>query len=217
MKKRPIATLTLFSISIILLATGLGLAVAFEDSFHLDNPSALMFISLACIGVAILVFGVAFAFLIFPLARAKEQPGPVQLDERQTMYSGKGAEYGLSATAFAALGMYLWESAGLPQFAQPSALLILTALLGIFVYIAYRIWNDAYFAVNRNRKSSVTLTAILGFVLLLGGISDLLNGRVIVNGLLTKDCFALAFGVTDLLLLAVIGLKALKDRKDEDA
>lgn len=217
MRKRTLSSIILFCISILLLITGLWLAFTYGDTFKAESNSPLFIATITCIVLSVLLIGVIFGIFLFSLSKSAYPTKPAQFDERQVLISGKGAEYGLTTIAFAAVAMALWDAAGLPQFAQPSVLLILATILGILVYGVYRIWHGAYFVVNGNKKFITALLGVYTVISLFAGISDLLDGKIIENGLMTHHCLMLTASIMGLFWLTTIGLKALKDRKDEDA
>ncbi|MBR2407890.1 MAG: hypothetical protein IKB07_02935 [Lachnospiraceae bacterium] len=217
MKKRKITALVLLCISILLLIAGLLLAFIYGDTFKTESNSPLLIVTITCIILAILLIGAVFGIFLVSLSKSAYPTKPAQFDERQILISGKGAEYGLVTVALIALVMLFWDVAELPQFAEPGALLILATLLGFLVYSVYRVWHGAYFVINGNPKYITSLFGVYTAITLLIGISDLLDGKLIENGLLTHHCLMLSSGIVFLFVLATMGLKALKDRKDEDA
>lgn len=218
MKNKKLITIILSCLSLILMITGLWLAATYGDTFKTGANSLLLVLTVTCIVLSILLIGAIFGIFLFSLSKSAYPVKPAQLDERQVLVTGKGAEYGLVTVTIAALGVYLWEAVfELPPFAEPSAVAVLIALLGFLVYGVYRIWHGAYFVVNGNPKFITALLVVYTVIALIAGISDLLEGKLIENGVLTSDCIMFAGSIMCLFWLATIGLKALKDRKDEDA
>jgi len=218
MKKSTIAIITSLCISAILMIIGIALALNYGDSFKNNSNTPIFIVTVGCFilsaGLCGATIGIA---LVLPHFKKLNPSVPAQLDERQSLITGKGAEYALTAIFFVAVAMSIWEAINLPQFAQPSVLLLLTTLLGFLVYSVYRVWNGAYFAINKDKKSSTSLFTILIVIALLAGLSDLLKGRIIADGLLTHHCLPLAGGIYGLILLATIGIKNHVDRKDDEA
>jgi len=218
MKNKKHITIILSCLSLILMITGLWLAATYGDTFKTEENSLLLVLTVTCIVLSTLLIGTIFGIFLFSLSKSAYPVKPALLDERQVLVNGKGAEYGLVTVAIAALGVYLWEPVfELPPFAEPSAVAVLIALLGVLVYGVYRIWHGAYFVVNGNPKYITALLVVYTVISLIAGISDLLEGKLIENGVLTSDCIMLAAAIMCLSWLATIGLRALKDRKDEEA
>ena len=218
MKNKKLITIILSCLSLILMITGIWLAATYGDTFKTEENTPLFVLTIGCILLSIVLIGGIFAIFLVSLSKSAYPAKTALLDERQILVNGKGAEYGLLAVAIATLFVYFWEAAfELPPFAEPSAVAVLLALLGCLVYGVYRIWHGAYFAVNGNPKYITVLLVVYTVISLIAGISDLLEGELIENGVLTSDCIMLAGGIMCLFWLATIGLKAIKDRKDEDA
>lgn len=218
MKKKTKVILTLLCISAVLMAVGICLALSYGDTFKTDSNSLLFYLTVGCIILSAVLFsGTISIAILFPLSKTKIDPSaPVKRDERQTLYSGKAAECSLTTMTFAAFLMLILDAIGVPQFAEPNVLLFLNVLLGVLVYGVYRIWNDAYFVMNQNKKTSIFLFAFMIVICLRNGISDLLKGEAIADGLLTEQSLILATGIMSVIVLATMGIKALKDRKEEE-
>ena len=217
MKNKKLIIIILSCLSLILMITGLRMAATYGDTFKTGDNSLLFILTIGCILLSILLFGTIFGIFLFSLSKSAYPTKPAQLDERQVLVTGKGAEYGLLTVAIAALSLWIWDIFELPQFAEPSAALILAALLGFLVYGVYRIWHGAYFVVNGNPKFITALLIVYAAISLSNGLTDLLDGKLVKDGLLTHHCAVFAAGIMCLFWLATIGLKAIKDRKDEDA
>ena len=217
MKKKTLVALTLFITSVLLFATGIFLAITYGDTFKTEEYSLTLILTIVSFVLAVILLGVIFVIFLISLSKAAYPEKKASLDERQILINGKGAEYGLTAIAFFAFAMWILEAFELPQFAQPNALLVLAVLLGFLVYGVYRIWHGAYFAVNGNSKAITALLGVYTVISLVGGINDIIDGKLVEDGLLTTQCGVTAAGIMCLSFLVTIGLKALKDRKDEDA
>lgn len=216
MKKKSIIALTLFLISVLLFGIGFFLIFTYGDTFKNESISVMLVLTVTCFILAILLLGCIFGMFLFSLAKTAYPEKKALLDERQILITGKGAEHGLTAVALAALTMGIWEAFELPQFAQQSTLLILGVLLGFLVYGVYRIWHGAYFALNGNQKASTKLLGIYTILSLALTVSDLTDGKFTEDGLLTPSCGVPAAFLMGLSWLITIGLKTMKDRKEEE-
>lgn len=135
-------------------------------------------------------------------------------DERQTEARGKGYKYGFFTFL---IGDFLYALLCAAEFevpAEPAAVMMILIVLGMVVQIVYCIWKDAYFSLNENRtRVLVAFAVVAGFNLLLG-VFRLLEGDVVVNGVLTFNSMNLLCGILFLIIFFAMLLKRLRGTSD---
>lgn len=146
---------------------------------------------------------IIIAILVYKLARRGEKN--TNFDERMELARGKGC-YHAFLTILLLLGIYAVFPNQITRlgFTIPLAC-VLIICIGVFVFIAYTLWNDAYFAVNENSKKVLRMTLALGAI---NGIIAYRN----VNHFLSMHFFICCtfFAIT---VVAVV--KIIKDKLTE--
>lgn len=147
------------------------------------------------VGIAIgAIVGILVVILLLKITKTN---GKIrcEFDERQEALRGKGFKYAF----FTLLGCnciygFLWTGFGnLPIDA--GTFMILAVLIGIGVYATYCIWRDCYFSLNENRSKLMIVFAVCGGSNLVIGISNLLHGKGIENGVMNYRCINLFCGL----------------------
>lgn len=136
-------------------------------------------------------------------------------DERQLLVRGNAFKYAFFTMLIynvIAYILYLCE-ANLPLF--PDTLFMLGVLVGLMVFVTYSIWNDAYYALNENKKQVNTFLIVIGILNLGIGISHLFDGTAIVNGKLAVGSINLICGILLIYVFIVNIIKFLVDKRSE--
>lgn len=154
-------------------------------------------------------------FVVILLLKITKTNGKIkcEYDERQETLRGRGFKYGFF-TLMICNGIYgfLWIGfEALPIDA--GAFMILDVVIGTAVYATYCIWNDCYFSLNENRSKLMIIFAVIGAGNLVIGISNLLHGRGIENGIMNYRCINLFCGL--LFVEIFIALLLRHFRKEE--
>ena len=133
---------------------------------------------------------------------------------------GKGYKYGFYGILFynafyAAAGSWLGSS-----LFEPGPAAFMNICIGLIIFAAYCIWNDAYFALNYRSSRYIVLLIVLAVINYGAGIGFLLVGvPMIENGLLTTSAtnFMCAVLLTIILLLLLIRkLVPVKGEEEEE-
>lgn len=158
----------------------------------------------------LLVAVVGVVFARFAHTDGKRKP---KFDERQELIRGRGYKY-----AFFTLLVYLvaYGVIGYAWFA-PLAGAFLGLVIGVGVYACYTIWHDAYFALNEKRRMYILLDALIFVINAAAGISNVLEGRVMENGVVTGGgSLNLMCAVLFLVVLVALLVKEIASRREED-
>ncbi len=160
-----------------------------------------------------------FLFVISILALFKfmkrDRPLKCKYDERQELVRGRGFRYAF----FVWLIYGIWDvffGESLTVLAEHSIITFCGICLGCFVYAAYAIWNDGYFALNEKPWRVVLVFVGLAVVdFALAGI-QIGRGDMQRDGRIAICATNLISGVTLLMVVAVVVVKNLYKKRQED-
>lgn len=164
----------------------------------------------AFVGMAV---GIAIVIIIAKVAN-KDRRVKTEYDERQTALRGIGFKYAFYAmTIYAGINTVLGiAEISLPM--EPQVMNFSYIIIGCLVDICYCVFNDCYWGLNNKRKSWGIAMFIAGAVNAFAAIMAAVEGRLIVNGLLSTPGINLFCAIL-LIALAVITLcKSLSDKKE---
>jgi len=161
--------------------------------------------------VAVLLMGVLIAVL------RKGVCGNNQYDERQELIRGRAFKYGFFTMMFSNVIFLFLKMLEIKLFQNGEVLLVLSILLGVMIFASYCIWNDAYFALNDNRKSLMIMLALIGIFNTILGVQNVIEGNLIEGGSLAWRGSNLYCGLMLIEIFVVMFLKHLKDKKEEQA
>lgn len=156
---------------------------------------------------------VAVVMFIFNRKAHTDGARKPKFDERQELIRGRGYKY-----AFFTLLVYLvaYGAIGYAWFA-PLAGAFLGVVIGVAVYAGYTIWHDAYFALNEKRRMYILLDALIFVINAAAGVSNVLQGRVVENGVVTGGgSINLMCAGLFLVVLAALLVKEIASRREEE-
>jgi len=143
--------------------------------------------------------------------------GNNQYDERQELIRGRAFKYGFFTMMFSNVIFLFLKMLEIKLFQNGEVLLVLSILLGVMIFASYCIWNDAYFALNDNRKSLMIMLALIGIFNTILGVQNVIEGNLIEGGSLAWRGSNLYCGLMLIEIFVVMFLKHLKDKKEEQA
>ena len=79
--------------------------------------------------------------------------------------------------------------------------------LSVSAQVIYCTWNEAYVSLNENPRKLIIAFVIIALVNIAMGVSSIIEGKVIVDGILTFHCINLVAGIMCLLVIAFIILR----------
>lgn len=156
------------------------------------------------IGVGILV-GI---LLLVIRTGAKRQK--CEYDERQLAARQHATQTAFYVTLAALLLASLPELFGI-RWCEAPLDKFLCAFLGLGVFVVIAIREDAYFGLQDRRRNMVILFAIVALCQLAGSINAILNGEVLVDGILTTRTLQPA---TALLFIVVVIALLVKEKQN---
>ena len=164
-------------------------------------------------GVVVGILVVAVAMYFFGRHAHTDGARKPKFDERQELVRGRGYKY-----AFFCLLAYLvvYGAAGYLVM-EPVAGAFLGIMVGVAVYAGYTIWNDAYFAMNEKRRMYIGLFAVITVINAVAGISNILQGRIVENGIITGGgSINLMCAVLCMVVLVMLLIKEIASRREEE-
>ncbi len=138
-----------------------------------------------------------------------------EYDERQQQVRGKA--YGLGfftnmASIFVAVVIDALE-----LFPAEDYILCAAAVFpGMMVFLAYSIWNEAYFSLKEKEKSMMAIFGIMGICNLIIAINAVLDGRMWVNGRLGLPILNVLCAAMFLEIFTVVLLKKISASKETE-
>jgi len=121
-------------------------------------------------------------------------------DERQRIEQGRTCQYAYIALIFYLILYLFVEKALHIVWCDPVFGILLGITLSIAVFMAYCIFQDAYFCVNESRPVSLITVNVVGLTQLLQGAESIAEGTIIEDGIITTDAVYFLFVALILLL-----------------
>lgn len=167
------------------------------------------------IGVALgLVLGIILCLVVFVTAN-KNGKIKTEYDERQNEIRGKGFKYAFF-TALVMLGIFACLDVTeiyLPISQATIYMFIVATSVGVDA--VYNILNDGYWGLNNDKKKYEIFMAIIGLFNLGWSLFMYVDGRLIVDGVLSFAAINLICGILFLVLFVAMFIKSFSSKDDE--
>lgn len=142
----------------------------------------------------------------------RKKTGKCEYDERQERARGKAYKYG-----FFTLMVYLLIYGTLQDITEVYWGKGLVGVsfgicISVAVFAVISIWNDAYFSLRENPRRFTVLFVAVAVLNLSTGMRHIVHSE----GLTDYNILNLFMGVTALVILAAMGAKALKNRREKE-
>ncbi len=140
-------------------------------------------------------------------------------DERQEAIRGRGYKYAYYTAMALSLIYAVCFMDGSAMLIDPALGVMAIIWISGLVLAVYTIWQDAYWGIDEKRRPGMTLIWFMVIIMMFGyGVKYLLDGRMIVNGVVTFEggITFLTAGFMSILLAANL-IRAYLDKKDGDA
>lgn len=139
-----------------------------------------------------------------------------EYDERQNIIRGNGYKYGFFGAIvwfFIMMIMDLFDAESI----LPMGIIAFTGIVvAALVNCAYCIWNDAYWGLNNNRARYIWFLGVITVINVIFPLKTIMHHEMIVNGQLDSSFINLECSVFLLVVMAILGAKALKDKNQPD-
>lgn len=156
--------------------------------------------------------GLIVGVVVIVIRRRKSGRVMCEFDERQELARGKAFQYGFYALLLYLLFYGLVEDMTGVYWGKGMTGVALGICIGVGVFAAVSIWNDAYFSLWERPKRFIVLFSVVMVSNLYLGISHLQEPEQSPN----YGYINLFLGITFLEILLVMGAKALKNRRESE-
>lgn len=163
-----------------------------------------------------LIVGILLAIVLIILSRTNHSIKG-EYDERQRLMKGRAFE---SAT-FTGLGysllVYIMDLGGVDIPMQTGLIVLVGGILSILVYVTQAIITDAYIGLNEKFGRTMLLFAFCAIFNAFPLISNIRNGLLVKNGMLTNSCGNVIIVFMILYVMIIMTIKhLLSDREGSD-
>lgn len=166
-----------------------------------------------------IVCGVAVGliFLAIVLKFSKTDGGiRSKFDERQKIVRATGFKFAFFTLVIYDMAYGFLNSAMDRRFMDDLSGMFIGCCLSVVVYAAYAVWNEGYFSINENPKRILIVFGIVAVFNMAFGIRNLVQGRLIKDGMLTSECLNLICGITFIVLFAIMFIKWQVSKREAD-
>lgn len=144
----------------------------------------------------------------------KKEKNRHEYDERQMEERGKAFRVGF----FAYIGYFVLQiffaAEEVPFPVDDVMAPMLGMLIGLCAMTSYAIWHDAYVGMSSNKRQTYTMLICVGLANFLIGLSNLLEHKAIVDGVLTYRSINLVIGIMFAYLTILYAVKNALDNKE---
>ena len=153
-------------------------------------------------------------YMVFIALRRGKRPSPY--DERQLIAQGKGYKLALF-TLMGALAVYAlyWSRAEMAILLPPMAI-VMCICCAAFAFGAYCVIKDAYLPLTSRPVLNVVVFTLFGIALTGIGVFKVIALGALENGYVGMPVLGLVLGVLALGLAAVLAVKTVCDRKENE-
>lgn len=162
------------------------------------------------VGMAV---GIALVILIARLAN-KDKKVKTEYDERQTVLRGIGFKYAFYSMAIYAAFNVILGIAELSLPMEPAVMSFSYIIIGCLVDIVYCVFKDCYWGLNNKRKSWGIAMFFAGAVNAVVAILAAIEGKLVINGLLSTPGINLFCAILLITLAIVTWVKSFSDKKE---
>lgn len=153
-----------------------------------------------------LALGILIALVILKLTKTNGKI-KCEYDERQALIRGKGYKLSFFILLFY---MVLYGLTTVMEIRIPAdnfVVMMVGVCLSVSAQVIYCTWNEAYVSLNENPRKLIIAFVLIALVNIAMGVSSIIEGKVIVDGILTFHCINLVAGIMCLLVIAFIILR----------
>ena len=153
-----------------------------------------------------LALGIIIALVVLRLTKTNGRI-KCEYDERQALIRGKGYKLSFFILLFY---MVLYGLTTVMEIRIPAdnfVVMMLGVCLAVVAQVVYCVWNEAYVSLNENPRKLIIAFVLIAVVNIAMGVSSVIEGTVVVDGVLTFHCINLVAGIMCLLVIIFIMLR----------
>lgn len=159
-----------------------------------------------------ITIGVLVGILIL-LFTKKNGSMKCEYDERQQLVQGKGYKYAFFTMLIYYGLIFIADFSEINLHAESNALIMIGIGIGVCVFASYAILHDAYFALNEKVPRLIGVFAVLACINSLAAVRFIVEGKIIVDGVLTRMVSNLVVSLMLIDVLVVLLVKYFLDKK----
>ena len=168
------------------------------------------------VGIAVAIAITAVLVVLIGKFANKNGRIKTEYDERQNIVRGKGYMIGFWTLVIYICLIGVSYDLGLNIPAGMGIMCFIGMIIAITVHCSYCIWNGAYWGLNNNIKRFMIVIVIGGAINWFIAILSIIEGRMLVDGMVKGSFINLMVGVMLLVILIVIALRKMADKKEEE-
>ena len=151
----------------------------------------------------------------YDAATGKEVRGMNDYDERQVLARGRAFKWGFFSLMIC-LMVYGFTDMLIEPWCDTLTGCIICICVSLLVFASICIRQDAFAGIWRNRKRNLTVLLVLTLANLLFGVSHIIDGDLLRDGVLSFRSVSLIVGITTGLVLLVYWLHGLHERGEAE-
>ena len=153
--------------------------------------------------------------LVFAKSFHKDSSATPKFDERQMAVRGRGYMFAFYIIILVMCLMPVVMTDEIQTFLG-DLIYFIPLCVGLPVHVMYCVWKNAYVELNLNVKSWVVLMIFIGIFNLILGVSRIIDGTIIEDGVLQANAINLYLGILVFVILIELLIKNAIDRKEAD-
>ena len=158
-----------------------------------------------------LVFMVTFILIVSKFSKNKSY----NFDERQEIIRGRAFKYAYFSYLIYGIGYSAVSDLLEKDFMTTPTSFLVGMYISLIIFAVYNICNEAFFAFNQKPVSYILIFSITTLCSGFSGISAIIDGSIIENGVLTLDCIGVISSITFAIILIAMLLKMIINKKAE--
>ena len=170
---------------------------------HIMLDLFFLIIALACL--------VAIIILASKMTKIKN----CNFDERQEIFQGRAYKYAFFAYLIYGAGYGAVSSLLEKDFMTTPTALLVGMYISLMIFAVYNIWNDSFLSFNQKPVNHISLFSAVTICCGVSGISAIIDGSIIENGVLTLDCIGVISSIAFATILITMLIKIIVNKKAE--
>lgn len=149
----------------------------------------------------------------------KNNKSKTEYDERQLLTRGKAYKYSYVAVIICLALMMIFEANDIKLPIDRITLCFIPIIISALINVIYCIIQDAYFGLNNEKKKYGIAFSIIAIINLAFAIMSIVDGQMIVDGILTYKSLNLICAFMFILIAVTLLIKAMNTNRnggDED-
>ena len=161
----------------------------------------------------IIIFIFIFALILIVSKFSKNKS--YNFDERQEIIRGRAFKYAYFSYLIYGAGYGAVSDLLEKDFMTTPTSFLVGMYISLIIFAVYNICNEAFFAFNQKPVSYILIFSITTLCSGFSGISAIIDGSIIENGVLTLDCIGVISSIAFATILITMLIKIIINKKAE--